>query len=197
VGEADDAQLALALKAGETAAAGVLFDRHARHVERVVTSVLGFTDEVADVVQEVFIQALAGIGSLRDNGRLKPWLTRIAVLRALRLIRARRRRRWLLLSSPEVLDGSASAQTAIDEIDRDAVRATYRVLGKLAADQQVAFALRFIHQLELTEVAEAMRVSLATVKRRLARAERRFVLLAQREPSLASWLAQGSRWGNR
>jgi RNA polymerase sigma-70 factor (ECF subfamily) len=195
VRDADDAELAAALKTGHPAAPAVLVDRYGRHVERVVTSVLGHSDEVSDVAQEVFIHALDGIGSLRDDSRLKAWLTRITVVRALRQIRSRKRRRWLLLGNPEVLDHRDDAP--FDEADRDALRATYRVLDKLSAEQRVAFGLRFIQGLELTQVAEAMDVSLATIKRRLNRAEKRFVLFAGREPALQSWLAQGSRWRQR
>jgi hypothetical protein len=39
-------------------------------------------------------------------------------------------------------------------------------------------------------VAAACRVSLATTKRRLVRAEAQFTELAQREPSLAEWIGE-------
>jgi RNA polymerase sigma-70 factor (ECF subfamily) len=68
------------------------------------------------------------------------------------------------------------------------------VLGRLPVDDRIAFSLRFIEGLELTEVARACGVSLNTIKRRLDRAERRFVALAAREPSLREWLDQGARW---
>jgi RNA polymerase sigma-70 factor (ECF subfamily) len=70
----------------------------------------------------------------------------------------------------------------------EALRAAYRVLSSLQVDERIAFALRFVEGMDLTEVAAACGVSLATTKRRLARAEARFALLADREPSLAEWL---------
>jgi RNA polymerase sigma-70 factor (ECF subfamily) len=48
--------------------------------------------------------------------------------------------------------------------------------------------------MQLTEVAAACRVSLATVKRRLARAEKRFVDAAKDHPALSERLAHGGRW---
>src|SRR5512138_2383950 len=76
----------------------------------------------------------------------------------------------------------------------EAVRATYRVLDTLPDDERMAFSLRFISEMQLTEVAAACRVSLATVKRRLARAEKRFVEAAKDHPALRERLAHGGRW---
>jgi RNA polymerase sigma-70 factor (ECF subfamily) len=74
------------------------------------------------------------------------------------------------------------------------MRAVYRVLGGLNTDQRIAFALRFIAGMELTEVAASCGVSLATIKRRLGRAQSAFTSAARREPSLVEWLAeQGAR----
>jgi len=50
--------------------------------------------------------------------------------------------------------------------------------------------------MQLTEVAAACRVSLATVKRRLARAEKRFVEAAKDHPALRERLAHGGRWSD-
>ncbi|HYQ15533.1 MAG TPA: sigma-70 family RNA polymerase sigma factor, partial [Polyangiaceae bacterium] len=70
-----------------------------------------------------------------------------------------------------------------------AIQAVYRVLGRLDTDQRIAFALRFVAGMELTEVAASCGVSLATIKRRLARAQLSFEAAAEREPALAEWLA--------
>jgi RNA polymerase sigma-70 factor (ECF subfamily) len=43
--------------------------------------------------------------------------------------------------------------------------------------------------MELTAVAAACNVSLATIKRRLTRAQHTFTTLASQQPSLAEWLA--------
>ncbi|MEZ4298352.1 MAG: sigma-70 region 4 domain-containing protein [Polyangiaceae bacterium] len=66
-----------------------------------------------------------------------------------------------------------------------ALEATYAVLGELPADERIAFALRFIEGMELTEVAASCGVSLATVKRRIGRAEGRSVEKARQHPILA------------
>jgi RNA polymerase sigma-70 factor (ECF subfamily) len=79
----------------------------------------------------------------------------------------------------------------------EALRATYAVLEQLAVDERIAFVLRFIEGMELKEGAVACSVSLATFKRRLARAEERFTELARSSPVLRDWLEGGSRWGEQ
>jgi len=78
---------------------------------------------------------------------------------------------------------------------RDATRRVYRVLDTLPEDERIAFALRFIDDMELTDVAEACDVSLATIKRRLDRAEATFVARARKDVVLSGWLEGGARWG--
>jgi len=46
----------------------------------------------------------------------------------------------------------------------------------------------------LPDAAEACGVSLATFKRRLARAEHAFLQAAERRPQLLPWLNAGTRW---
>jgi hypothetical protein len=59
----------------------------------------------------------------------------------------------------------------------------------------VAFALRYFDGMELTDVAQACCVSLATIKRRIARAEEGFRNGALGVPALATYLeGGGSRW---
>ena len=61
-------------------------------------------------------------------------------------------------------------------------------------DKFIAFALRFVDGMELVEVAEACEVSLATIKRRLARAQAKFTNIARTYPVLHEWLERGARW---
>ena len=80
--------------------------------------------------------------------------------------------------------------------EREAVEATYAVLESLPSEQRLPFSLRYIQGMELKEVASACGVSLATIKRRISKAERRFVARAANDPALSDWLQEGSRWNH-
>jgi len=188
-----DAGLVAALRSGRQSAKAALFDRYGRHVERVLTRVLGPDPDIPDLLQDVFVSALESIDRLTDPNSLKPWLSRIAVFTARG--RIRRRVRWRFIRHDPFDDEAAKvpAHLASAEVS-EALRATYNALKQLPPDERIAFALRFIDGMELTEVAQASGVSLATIKRRLTKAQRRFVDVAKRDPSLQEWLIRGARW---
>jgi len=188
----DDATLLAGLRAGDRDAQLALYDAYGRHVRRVVGRILGPDPQLADVLQDVFLNALKNAGSVRDPERLKGWLTAVAVNTARGRIRRRTRRRWLrFLPShevPEVADPGADPEA------REALRQLYVLLDKMSSELRIPFTLRFIDDMPLTEVAEACSVSLATIKRRLTRAEHRFVALARGNEALAPWVARHPRW---
>jgi RNA polymerase sigma-70 factor, ECF subfamily len=190
----DDAAIVRGLRAGEAWARMALFDRCAPPVERILRRLLGHgnRDELADVLHEVFAQAMASLDKLRDPEALVAWMQTLATHTAHRTIRARRARRWLLFWEPSELP-----EPSVDGIEPDlieAYRKTYAVLDRLPADERVAFVLRYIEGLEVERVAAMCEVSLATIKRRLSRAEGRFIAAARRDEVLRTWLEEGGRW---
>jgi RNA polymerase sigma-70 factor, ECF subfamily len=188
----DDAALVEALRAGDAGASGALFDRYAPLVQRVLARVLGLDPELPDLLHDVFVEALSSIDRLDEPSRLRPWLTSIAVFVARGCIRRRKRRRWLrYLGWDEPVDPPAQAPAGPAAV---ALSLTYAILGRMPDDERIAFSLRIIDGMELTEAAQACSVSLATIKRRIARAEKRFLTEAAGEPLLAEWLEGGARW---
>lgn len=190
---ADDAELVAGLQRGDRAARVALVQRYEPLVERLVAGALGIDAEIADVIQDVFVGVFQGIGSLKDASALRSWIATLAVFTARGRIRRRRRWRWIHFLAPE--DVPEVAVVGPQGETYEAVRATYKVLDGLPADERIAFTMRFVSEMQLTEVAAACRVSLATIKRRLARAEKKFVEAAKDHPALRERLEVGGRWG--
>jgi RNA polymerase sigma-70 factor (ECF subfamily) len=184
---ASDEALLEGLRQGQGSAVLALFERYGRHVERILGRIVGADPELHDLVHDVFAGVLAGAKQVRKASALKDWLTSVAVFRARTFIRLRARRRlWeRLFPSDELPDLAAPVS---DDAAVEAVRVTYRLLDSLAADERIVFSLRILDGMKLTEVAEACGVSLATAKRRLARAQANFERMAKNEPALADWM---------
>ena len=184
----DKEALLVALRRGETYATEVMVRQHAEYVQRVLVRVLGFDDEIEDVLHETFARALENIGQLQDAAKMRSWLSSIAVFTARGMIRKRSRSRWNpFVGSDDKHEPMAT--TASPEASASAA-AVYRVLDKMKPDLRIAFALRFIDGMKLREVAEACDVSMATAKRRIATAEKHFFAMAKRDPALADWIEQ-------
>ena len=186
-----DEALVAALRAGDPRARAQLFDAYGPHVQRVLARVLGVDQELSDLLHDVFVEAFSSFDRLSDPRALRGWLTTIAVFTARGCIRKRKRRSWLRFFGagddlPEVAAPAGQSEAAL------ALRQVQAVLDRMPDDDRIAFALRFLDGMELTEVAEACQVSLATIKRRLVRAEERFRREAAREPALARWLEEES-----
>lgn len=190
----DNAALVEGLRAGEPWAKAAFFDRYGPPVQRILRHVLGPQAhiEISDLVHDVFVRALASIDQLREPDAMLAWMQAIATRMAYRAIRVERARRWLRFCEPAELAEVASPEVDPDVLD--AYQRTYAVLDKMPADERVVFALRYIDRMELAPIAAACDVSLATVKRRLARAEQRFAAAARRDPILVRWLTEGDRW---
>jgi RNA polymerase sigma-70 factor, ECF subfamily len=184
-----DAALVAALRAGRVDSGRTLFERYGRDVERVLFRVLGPDVELADLLHDVFLAALTSIDQVREPSALRGWLTGIAVRKARKCIV--KRRRWRIIQFFAPTDMPEGEARAVPLEVSEALRCTYEVLGRLPADERLAFALRHVDGMELTAVAAACGVSLATIKRRLTRAQRSFVRMATDHDALAPWLERG------
>jgi RNA polymerase sigma-70 factor (ECF subfamily) len=79
-GGPDDA-LVRAAQSGDRAAFGLLYARYSRMVHGILLARVPFSD-VDDLVQDVFLQALPRLGTLREVPRFPGWLASIARNRA-------------------------------------------------------------------------------------------------------------------
>lgn len=183
----DDEALLAGLRRNDDRARSVFFERHGPRVERLLYRVLGPDGEVPDLVQDIFVAALAAVAQYRGDGQgLAPWLASITVFNARRLLRRRTARAWLRLEAPESLPEVPSSD--LDPSVRQVLVATYAALAKLPANERIVFSLKYVAGMSLPEISDACRTSRATVIRRLAKARRRFESLARTEPALREWL---------
>ncbi len=158
------------LRARDERAAAWLYDTFEDEVNRIVWNLLGADRDHDDIVHEAFCMVLKSAHQVHDLGKLKGWVRTVTV-NAVRL--TLRKRRWLKIFG--MLDDDAEGErfeaVVPDEQQRETARHLYRALEKLSPDERSAMVLRHIEGFELTEVADACNVSLATIKRWLSRAE--------------------------
>jgi RNA polymerase sigma-70 factor (ECF subfamily) len=178
----DDRALVEALRRGDPGARAALVEKFEPHVERMVTGALGLDPDLADIIQEVFLRVLERVHQLKEPSALSGWITSLAVFTARGHIRRRRRWRWIRFLAPQDLPEVASSGLSPESMTT--MQAMYRVLDTLSPEERLAFTLRVMSELELTEVATACGVSLATIKRRLSRAEARIRDAVRRDPLL-------------
>ncbi|HEY8923346.1 MAG TPA: sigma-70 family RNA polymerase sigma factor [Polyangia bacterium] len=193
---ADDATLAIALMANDVRAPRVAWARFAPMVHRMLKRAFGPGHDIEDLVQDVFLCLFKKVEGLREPKALKSFVIAITTKTIQYEIRQRRVRAWVRLSkSPQMIVDGRTDQP--DPAARQALARFYEVLGRLKTDDQVIFALRFFEGLELTEVAAALDISVATTKRRLDRIWKRLTLLVERNPGLTTYLRRADENGQR
>lgn len=185
-----DAQLLELVRREDPSVPAVVYDRYGDDVNRLIWRCLGADAEHDDIVHDAFIQILRGLGRVQDPSSLRSWIASVALNTARSELRRRRRRRafWSADAPPEVEVSGGDPEA------RDLLRRVYAILDRFPPDERIAFVLRHVEQRALAEVAELVGCSLATIKRRLARATRRFRTLTAKEPDLAERLSSSS-WG--
>jgi len=89
VGEVPDETLVARLVTGDRQSLGALVDRYYWLVLVETERLLGNREDAMDVCQDSFLTAFHRIGALKDPGRLRAWLVRIAQNKAKMLLRKR------------------------------------------------------------------------------------------------------------
>src|SRR3954470_11690361 len=168
---ATDLELARALIAGQQHAAELAWERYAPLVHRIVSRAIGPDAEVEDVTQEIFYRLFSRIGTLRKPEALRSFVISFAIRIVKWELRRRRARRWLTLS--ETGEVPEEQLTVMDAESRYALRRLYALLDRLSTRERLVLVLRHVEGMTLEEIAEAMDLSLATVKRGLRRATQR------------------------
>ena len=158
-----------------------LFVRHRRVVNGLVFRLLGPDADHDDIVQDVFVRLVSRLSSLRDPDREAAWVASVTISVVRNQLRRRRVRRIVELRA-KLPEPRVDVEPRL--LQRDLARRGYRLLDRLDPADRIALLLRRVEQRPLDEVASMCACSLATVKRRIGRAERNLGALLAEHPDL-------------
>lgn len=168
-----DAALVVAARAGEGWAREALFRRYAPLVNGLAFRLMGRDDDVDDLVQDTFVEALRSLGRLKEPQAFASWLSSIVVRTCCKLLRRRQLMRRLgLRRTGDPIDFDALVSPAAPPDALAELSAIYGIVQALPANVRVALILRRVEGHSLEEIAELTGASYATIKRRVAEAER-------------------------
>jgi RNA polymerase sigma-70 factor (ECF subfamily) len=134
-------------------------------------------DLAETLTQECFLKAHRNWSSFRGESSAMTWLMRIAINLQKDHWRNRRMQFWrqtrtnavdLDEASEWLPSGESSQEQTL--LARERVAQVWRAVEGLSERQRTVFLLRFVEELELTEIAQATQLSEGTVKAHLSRA---------------------------
>ena len=129
----------------------------------------------------VFVVALSAFVLTSIASALAPDIESLIVARtASKRLRRQRLLVRLGIRRNEPIDADTVVSPEAPADVQSEIRSVYGLLDRLPAEERVALVLRRVEGLDLAEIAEQMKLSLATVKRRIAAAEGRLERARQR-----------------
>jgi RNA polymerase sigma factor (sigma-70 family) len=167
-----DADLVQAAGRGDVGCAGELLARHRAAMYAVAVSLLGWSADAEDAVQDAMLTALQRIGELRDPASVGPWLKAITRNNARMRLRAADRS----VPAADHAETWRSPEPEPEELlDRHALRDwLWSALETLSEPLQLVVLMRYFTDAgSYQQIAAACGVPVGTVRSRLSEARRR------------------------
>lgn len=166
--ENTDARIFERMRDGDMGALGILFDRYARDVRRVVSRLGVSSADVDDLVQLTFLEAMRAADQYDGRAVAKPWLAGIAVI----MVRRHRRSLGRLLrrltewgKDPDAEKQETNQADAFET--HEMAHKAEQALAKLSPKKREVFILVVLEGLPGEQVAAALSIPVATVWTRL------------------------------
>lgn len=149
--------------------AGILFGQYVRYVAKIGGTILGRSDEVDDVIQDVFLAVHHDLHNLRDPECIKAWIATITVRVSRQRLAERSTRRRIREIPPLELQALAAAPVNPEHsADLSGMLQVMRALPDL---YRAAWVLKHVDHQPLEHIAALSSCSKSTAQRRIRAAE--------------------------
>ena len=174
----DEAQIIASILAGDTHLFHDLVRPHERSVYAMALSLLHNEADAEDVAQEAFLKAFRNLRNFRGESKFSTWLISITLNEARGRLRSKKNVKLESLDEPREGEGTVSPALLRDwrEIPSEALerkeirQMLQQAITDLPLIYREVFLLRDVEDLSVNQSAEALGISVASVKVRLHRA---------------------------
>lgn len=185
-----EAEIIAAIIAGETQLYHELVRPYERSVYMMALSFMKNEADAEDVAQEAFIKAFRNLSTFRGDAKFSTWLISITLNEARNRLRRQGIVRMQSLDEPPDEEGAVSPALLRDwreipseAVEREEVRKLIRkAVETLPEIYRQVFLLRDVEELNVSETAQTLSISISNVKVRLHRA--RMMLQKELAPQL-------------
>lgn len=155
---------------GDDSAFDGIVQRHAADVAAMANRLLGWPQDIDDVVQDVFLAAFTGLRRFRGDCGLRTWLFTITV----NMCRRRQRRRVFRIRTVAIDEDSphlcAEEDVARAAMDTETFVRVRRAVRALPPKYREVVVLRYLQGLETSEMCELLGITANAMQVRLSRA---------------------------
>lgn len=140
-------------KTGDEAAFGEIYNLFFKKIYRFIFFRVGHKEVAEDLAEEVFLKAFAKIASINQDSAFEGWLYQIS--RNLVIDYYRQKKSTVAL---EEIENTLEYETNVVDIEnlQEQQKVFLKLLKELGAEQQVVIKLKFLEELENSEIAELL-----------------------------------------
>ncbi len=167
-----DEELAKLVQKGETDKFGVLMERYQAKLFRYGRKFLYDSDNIEDVVQEVFIKTYQNINSFDTSQRFSPWIYRIAHNTYVNAIKKSSIGPTYLVDFDALVSHTVVDDPIVREKEQKEMKEVVdRGLSLIEPKYREILVLYFIEELSYKEISDILRIPIGTVGVRIMRAK--------------------------
>ncbi|MFZ2146732.1 MAG: RNA polymerase sigma factor [Sedimentisphaerales bacterium] len=166
----DDEHLVEQFNRGDESAFDRIVERYSSDIAALANRLLGWSGEVEDVMQDIFLAAFLGLKRFRCECSLKTWLFTITVnkCRSYRYKRILQRRRISQAAYKAFLISADTADKTL--VDSETFNRVRRAIRALPAKYREPVVLRYLQELPTDQISRILGISKNALQVRLNRA---------------------------
>jgi len=191
---ATETELFKAIVRGTPGWQNLAYEQYQSLVRGLVVKCLGPRADIEDVVSDVFLRFLENARRIRSADGVRSYMVSITMNSVRR--EAKKRKRHALFQRFFASSDEMERRPGLDDPKaKAALIQLSRILSELSVEDRAVFVLRSMEGLPIVEVAETLRISHSTAKRRARRACERVLKRVSRNALLADYVRD--RTGHR
>lgn len=170
--ELTDEELALLVQNGEKEKFGILISRYETKLERYLRKFLQNTEDIEDLLQDIFIKAYTNIQSFDTKLKFNSWIYRIAHNEAVNALKKNTRRPFSFdFLDPELFFAHPEAKERADEVaEREIIKNNLdNILENISPKYREIVVLYFYEELSYKEISDVLKIPTSLVGVRLQR----------------------------
>jgi len=171
-----EAKLVIKAKSGDNYSLNLLADLYYNKIFKMAFYRTSSKSDAQDLTQDIFLQMVKSINSLKDNSQFKSWLYKIAINKIMDHYRKKK-----ILSFFGTINDISNNFEQIDktDIEQDIIKKEFLLSFKkysnsLSKWEKEVFLMRFFDELSIKEISQTLKKSESTVKTNLYRALKKF-----------------------
>ncbi len=168
--EKTDEEIAAKVQGGDIQSFGLLMERYEQKMLRFGRKFLSDSEDIKDIVQEIFIKAYVNMQSFDASRRFSPWIYRIAHNEFVNAIKKKSREKIYFFDIDVLFPHPPSPETADGETNKQDIRRMLdKCLGELDSKYSEPLILYYFEDMGYKDIAEILQIPVSTVGVRLQR----------------------------